>query len=281
MLAKTEAIVLRSMRYRETSRIVTFYTEQFGKTSGIAKGARDMKSKFGSSLIPMTHVSLVFYRKPQREINLVSQCDTIDSFKHIQSDMNRMSSAMNILELTNIVIHGEEQNPSLFALLHKALCTIDTMSGNPQRVFDTYQLKLVSLFGFKPSLESCRSCGSGIQSMDDNSQCDFYLGNGVFECSKCVLQRAPQVRDRQLLWQGSSPNKSKHKVMKISGRTLKLIHDMNAADLSNVSSLAYDAQVGNELRESIRSYLESHFEELRPLKSEKVFDQLNQNLVSK
>ena len=63
MIAKTEAVVLRSMKYRETSRIVSFYTKQFGKISGIVKGARSPKNAFGSALQPMSHVSLVLYKK--------------------------------------------------------------------------------------------------------------------------------------------------------------------------------------------------------------------------
>jgi DNA repair protein RecO (recombination protein O) len=77
MITKTEAVVLKSMNYRDSSKIVTFYTRGFGKVKCIAKGARQMKSKFGAGLEPITNVSLVLYKKEHRELQLVSQCDAI------------------------------------------------------------------------------------------------------------------------------------------------------------------------------------------------------------
>ena len=80
MLTKTEAIVIRSMKYGDSSKIVTFYTRQFGKLKGIAKAARRSNNKFGSSLEPLSHVMLVVYKKDHRDLHLISQCDSIQSF---------------------------------------------------------------------------------------------------------------------------------------------------------------------------------------------------------
>ena len=63
MLIKTEAIILKSMKYRDTSKIVTFYTKEFGKLKGIAKGARTAKVNLVAALEPMTHSMLVIYKK--------------------------------------------------------------------------------------------------------------------------------------------------------------------------------------------------------------------------
>ena len=71
MIVKTDAIVLKSMRFRETSKIVTFYTRRYGKIAAVAKGARETKNKFGAALEPMTGVNLVFYKKEQRDLQLV------------------------------------------------------------------------------------------------------------------------------------------------------------------------------------------------------------------
>ncbi|HEV8538897.1 MAG TPA: DNA repair protein RecO, partial [Bacteroidota bacterium] len=98
-IVTTEAIVLKSMKYRETSRIVTFYTRSFGKIPGIVKGARQAKSKYGTSLQPMSYVSLVFYRKEGREIQTVSQCDLMKSFRHLAEDMEKMAVGMAMIEL--------------------------------------------------------------------------------------------------------------------------------------------------------------------------------------
>ena len=75
MIIRTEAIVLRTMKYRETSRIATLYTKERGKVSVIAKGARDGKSRMGGALQPMNHVVALVYMKESRDLQLLTQCD--------------------------------------------------------------------------------------------------------------------------------------------------------------------------------------------------------------
>ena len=77
MIESTDAIVLRAIKYGDTSKIVTLYTRRFGKVAVIAKGARSAKSKFGSALEPMSLIQAVFYRKENREVQLLSQADLL------------------------------------------------------------------------------------------------------------------------------------------------------------------------------------------------------------
>ena len=84
----SEAVVLRSMKYRETSKIVTFYTKEAGKISGIVKGARQSKNKYGSTLEPMSYVSLVFYQNEKRDLQMVSSCDWVKTFRYLMEDID-------------------------------------------------------------------------------------------------------------------------------------------------------------------------------------------------
>jgi DNA repair protein RecO (recombination protein O) len=93
VLTKTEVIVLKSMKYRDTSKIVTFYSRKFGKLKGIAKGARSANNKFGSSLELMTHSMLLIYKKEHKDLHLISQCDAINSYRNISNDLDRMTTA--------------------------------------------------------------------------------------------------------------------------------------------------------------------------------------------
>ncbi len=63
---KTEAIVLRSMRYGEADRILHLYTPDRGRVSAIAKGVRRARSRFGGRLEPFSRVALHAARGPQR-----------------------------------------------------------------------------------------------------------------------------------------------------------------------------------------------------------------------
>ena len=80
MLTKTEAVVLKAVKYRETSKIVTLYTKKFGKINAVAKGAMLTTSKFGASLEPMSYILAVLYKKETREVQFLSQADLIKPF---------------------------------------------------------------------------------------------------------------------------------------------------------------------------------------------------------
>ena len=90
MLTKTEAVVLKAVKYRETSKIVTLYTKKFGKINAVAKGAMLTTSKFGASLEPMSYILAVLYKKETREVQFLSQADLIKPFLSLYSDYNKM-----------------------------------------------------------------------------------------------------------------------------------------------------------------------------------------------
>jgi len=78
-LESTEALVVKTQKYQESSKIVTLYTRKLGKISVIAKGIRKTDSKLGGILEVINLVSTVFYYKSSRNIQLLKECDLINS----------------------------------------------------------------------------------------------------------------------------------------------------------------------------------------------------------
>ena len=79
-IQKSEAIVLRTRDFRETSLIVNFFTKDFGKMHGLIKGIRRTPQRYGGMPLNFSRNHIVFYEKPSRELNLVTQCDIEESF---------------------------------------------------------------------------------------------------------------------------------------------------------------------------------------------------------
>lgn len=79
-IEKSPAIVLKRRDFRETSLIAEFYTRDFGKLSGLLKGIKAEPAKFASTLEPFSHNEIIFYRKSNSSLHLVSQCDSRDNF---------------------------------------------------------------------------------------------------------------------------------------------------------------------------------------------------------
>jgi DNA repair protein RecO (recombination protein O) len=158
-ITKTEAVVLKSIKFGDTSRIATLYTKDHGKVKVIAKGIRTPKSKLAGALQTFAHIQVVFYKKRTSEIYLLSQADTIGSHQPLTKDLNRYVFSSAALELLDGLITGEESNPQIFEL---TLHTLSFMQSCPEesieKSFAHFALKLTELLGYKPKLDKCISC---------------------------------------------------------------------------------------------------------------------------
>lgn len=273
MIVKTDGVVLKSMRFRETSKIVTFYTRRYGKLSAVAKGARETKNKFGASLEPMTAVNLVLYKKEHRDLQLLSQCDIRKQYKNIHSEMNRMAVGLSILELLNQLTHDEEENPSLFSLVEESLDAIESASGNIVNYQYGFELRLCAIHGFSPVFDQCVRCGRQVDVTKGGGTVIFQFDKGGMLCPACA-EAIPSAQLRPLDVREEAPGRGPA-YRRIKTATVQVMERLYSARLQSLDGLEYQTTVGNELAATLRSYLRYHFESVRPLKSALVFEQLS------
>ncbi len=157
-IVTTNAVVLRSVKFQESSRIVTFYTERFGRFAGIVKGARRSPGRFGPSLQPMSQVSVVVYRKPGREVQTVSQCDLTVAYRRIPLDLGRMAVGLQMVELVTMVTHDEEENRDLYTLLSGSLSELDGETDPGWMLLYHFEIRLAAILGFRPDFVRCAGC---------------------------------------------------------------------------------------------------------------------------
>ena len=185
-LSRDAGVVLRTPTLGEADRIVTFLTEGRGKVRAVAKGVRKTKSRFGSRLEPISHVALQLYEG--RELDTVTQAETIDHFRPIREDLERVSRATALLEVADQVAQEGEPNGALYRMLVGALRSLAAHS-SPLLVTGFYW-KLLSQEGFHPMLEACAGCGS------DGPFVAFDLSEGGVLCRSC--RRGQPVSDEAL-----------------------------------------------------------------------------------
>ncbi len=253
MIVTTEAIVLKSMKYRDSSKILTLYTRQFGKVSVIAKAARDRKSKFGASLDPMSYVTAVLYWKEGRDLQLLSQCDLAEHLRFLTEDLEKMACAMGVIELLNAVTHGEEQNERLFQLTVEALLAINAATKSVLLALYTFEVRLLDILGFKPNFHACFHCG---RSLDEpgtvGGKIGMHISAGGVSCNNCRMQH-PGLEE-------------------ISFPALKVLQRMQELrSVEPITRLHVSAGTAEEIRSVLRRYFQSHIDGLRVLKAEGVF----------
>src|SRR5919109_589936 len=179
-----QGIILRTMRLGEADRIVSIYTQGSGKVRAVAKGVRKTKSRFGGRLEPFTHVDVLLYRG--RELDIVTQCETITSFRSVREDYARFTAGEAILEVTDRISEERERNVRQFMLLLGALRAL-VAGDDPATVVDAYLLRTASLAGFRPHLRACANCGTpGLHAR-------FSVAQGGLICESCRTATAVRV----------------------------------------------------------------------------------------
>ena len=162
---KTEAVVLRSLRFSEADRILHLYTAARGRVGAIAKGVRKTKSRFGARLEPLSHVELLLH-EGSGELQTVTGAELLRSHRAAREEPYRLGVGLIGAEAM-LRLHGEpEANERAFGALARFLDLLDESPVlAPERpALDSlglaFQLKLLWLSGYLPHLTGCVECGA-------------------------------------------------------------------------------------------------------------------------
>jgi DNA repair protein RecO (recombination protein O) len=182
LIKKTGAIILRGIDYRETSKILTAFTEDFGKVQLIAKGIRDPKSRISAALQNLVHSEIVFYKKETQDIYLTKDATVVDFFEQIHGDLTRFAYASVVSDFLYTLLAAEELQRTLFGYSVFTLKTMDTATkADLPAVLVKYLLKGSSLIGFRMELDVCASCGKR-----KNGSLSFSHDQGGIICASCI-----------------------------------------------------------------------------------------------
>lgn len=165
---KTEAVVLRSIRYGEADRILHLYSASRGRVSAIAKGVRKPRSRFGGRLEPFFRLELILY-EGRSDLCTVTAANTLAAHANLRADGVALGAAARGCDAVLRLCDSEEANPAAYNLLCRYLGMLDGSesldglgSGDGAAGLATalaFRLKLALATGFAPELASCARCG--------------------------------------------------------------------------------------------------------------------------
>ncbi len=181
-ICKTQAFVLKKFDYGETSLIVRFFSQDFGRINCLFKGIRNQPKKFASSLELFSLNEVIFYKNNKNELNLASQCDILDNFNSLRRDINKLNTATTLLSLVDSIMQPEEVSKPIFSLLRESL---SVMGREPdwEKLLFIFQIKLLALSGFQPRIDSCVICSNHIEYTE---RAYFSSAKGGLSCQKCL-----------------------------------------------------------------------------------------------
>jgi DNA repair protein RecO (recombination protein O) len=156
---RTEAVVLRSIRYGEADRILHLYTPHHGRLSAIAKGARRARSRFGARLEPFFHVRAVLH-EGRSELLTVTGVDTLAAHGPLREHAATLDAAARACDAVSRLFETTEPHPEVFQLLVNELRLLeaDAAQARPGNGL-AFRLKLLLAAGIVPQLAACAVCG--------------------------------------------------------------------------------------------------------------------------
>lgn len=179
-LYKAHAVILNSLDYGESDRILTFYTKEHGKIKGIAKGARRSKKRFVGNLEPMSQIKLIFFHTEKSELMRVEDANLIEGFQSLRMDIDRLSQACYLLELTSEMTREGQTQPAIYDLLAGFLKLLDN-GGDMGALVRFFEIRLLASLGYMPHLSGCVVCKGALEGLDRK----FSSEKGGAVCRKC------------------------------------------------------------------------------------------------
>lgn len=152
MLIKTRGIILKSIKYGESSLIQDIYTEELGLKSYIISGVRNKKKGNKAGILQvMSLVEIVAYNKNSDGLNRIKEVKAERVYQSLPFDIVKSSIGLFITEVTRRSISQNEQHASLFSLLHDSFIHLEECSGSISVFPILFLLKLSSELGFAPA----------------------------------------------------------------------------------------------------------------------------------
>jgi len=179
VLTRTEGIVLKTHKYGEADLIVSYLTSDKGIIKAFAKSPRKTKSRFGSSLEPLTHSRISLWGKEQTSLPKITQSDIINSFHQIREHFQDFVNLSKLVEILINLLPEGIPNKKLFTFFLNVLCAVKSSGQETKDALHLItRIRLLAAIGYAPRLKGCGKCG--------DKSLNFYPASGTTLCGKCA-----------------------------------------------------------------------------------------------
>jgi DNA repair protein RecO (recombination protein O) len=237
----TPAIVLRTWPFGESDKIVSFLTENHGKLTGLAKGAKRSRKRFVNSLEPFSLVNLRFQDRAHSNLAFILASDLTAGFKHLSTSLEKIFLASYMIEITEGLVGEREENRLVFRHLKDGLIHLENQPMSLS-FLTFFELKLLEFTGYQPLLDGCRRCGR--ERRDPSAtRWHFSARDGGILCDPC--------------------SRFRREIFPLSAATLDIL--MNLQEKNVIFDISPPTAISKEIRSAVLRFIEFHME--REIKS--------------
>ncbi|MFA7255883.1 MAG: DNA repair protein RecO [Candidatus Omnitrophota bacterium] len=175
---KTEALVLKTLPFRSSSLIVTFFTPHLGKVRGVVKGVHREGEIRQAGYELFTHAEYIFYEKKRSDLHLISDATILESHHGLRDRLDGIAYASYFCELVDELTEVQDPHPKIFDLLKESFHFLPVIP--PARLETVFVTQLLREMGWLPFLESCLECGA--KPLEKGF---FSIPHGALLCERC------------------------------------------------------------------------------------------------
>lgn len=256
---KSEGIILKSVNWKESSKIVTIFTDNVGRQSIIDRGGRSLKSKRGR-LMTFSRLEIAYFKSEKSGTGYITEVEPLETFQfEKEGTLGRLTFASAALELLYDLLPTDQPQEGLYHLTIQYLRHMDSAPrGSIIPLFITYFLKLLSYLGYRPNFAGCVSCGKAQEEtvLSNSNGVSFHLFSsqrGGLVCSACQT-------------------KGEHYI-KLQSERLDRIYSFQTASLAESTSMGLRLSEAEEILELLGDFLR-YQAETRELNSLKFLEKL-------
>jgi len=248
---KINAFVIRATRLTETSRVVTLFTNEFGKVKAVAKGVDRPKSKMAGMIELFNLLEAVLYKKESSELGTLSEASVIEGYPKFAGEPRKYGFGSAWCEILDKTSHPDHPRPRTFDLTGKYFRILN--QSKPEKsglLFWAALYKMLVIEGYAPEINKCASCGR----TDFKTNVTISLKRGGLICGKC--------------------SDGDDTIMKLSSNSLNLLRKMSSESLEELAEVSIDEKTGKNAAEVILAFTSYHLGLPRNLKSFKFLETL-------
>ena len=242
---KLTGVVLRSVDYGESDRVVTLLTEERGKVSAFARGARASRRRFGGALQPFTFLAVEARERRGADLVTLDSAVVLRGFGGIRADLARIACAGYACELARELVRDAEPQRELLAVLLEYLGNLDEAPARPGTL-RAYELIALRAAGLMPRVSGCARCGTlvadevgVVAAAPGDGRISFDPADGGVVCARCAPRRS-----------AAAP--------RLSLEAVRAMARLQATGLASSDAASLAPAVAVELRDALSRFIEHH-----------------------
>jgi len=250
---RTEAVVIKAINLREADKIITFFSRDYGKIQGIARGIRKIHTKYSGKLDLFNRVNVIFFQKlenPQQTHSLlrITQVDVVEVFPQLKNDFNKIIGASYIAEFLNKLFedHDASHKPvyDLVCYTLRALAA----SQNIRAILPAFEIKLLAQLGYAPVLDRCTSCqqrrtGTLNHELPESPPSPDSLPGFNFSTGGVLCQRCKRLKKGTL---------------QITPQAVNMLQQLFKTEIMQIEAITLPPNLHQEIKTLLAGYIQYH-----------------------